>query len=314
MAKYTKKFPQSSIGYQRAMTKAKEKKDGVEHPDDNILTATTSTRLDTDYAAFEAAKNAIDAKSGIYHNAVADARPQRILLRESIVSFYERMNTLIKKGKISAADRAYYGLSITNRQMPLMNTDDLLLAAAAKVLSGDILRRAAGGIAMDDPTIAEFTIVYNIAKPFITAISNALTALNNAKADLEKQTPEIKDLIKHVWDDVVGHYSLSTPAARRQQARLWGVRYQSVGIASTITGVCKDSVTGALLFNVQLHLVGVGRKVLSDAEGRFVINTSLFEDLTILAKLIGYEDFTLDFFKEDGVTIAVSIVMVKKIV
>ena len=314
MAKFTKKFPQSSIGYQKAMTKAKQKKDGVAVPADNILSATTSTRLDTDYAAFEAAKNAIDAKSGVYHNAVADARPQRLLLKLNITNFYERMNVLIKRGLISAADRAYYGLSITNKQMPLMSTDDLLLAAAAKVLSGDILRRADGGIAMDEPTIAEFTVVYNTAKPFIMAISNALTALNTAKANLEKQTPEIKDLIKHVWDDVVGHYSLSTPAIRRQQARLWGVRYQSVGIASTVTGICTDSVTHAPLFNVQLHLVGVGRKVQSDAEGRFVINTSLFEDLTILAHLLGYEDFTLDFFKEDGVTIAVSIIMVKKIV
>ncbi len=314
MAKYTKKFPQSSIGYQQAMTKAKEKKDGVAAPADNILTAATSTRLDIDYAAFEAAKNLIDAKNGIYHNAVADARPQRILLKDSITSYYDRMNTFIKRGTISAADRVYYGLSITNKQMPLMSSDDLLLAAAARVLSGDILRRAAGGIAIDEPTIAEFTIVYNIAKPLIKAISNSLTALNNAKADLEKQTPEIKDLIKHVWDDVVGHYSLSTPAARRQQARLWGVRYQSVGTASTVTGICTDSVTGLPLFNVQLHLVGVGRKVQSDAEGRFVINTSLFEDLTILAKLIGYDDFTLEFFKEDGVTIAVAVVMVKKIV
>jgi hypothetical protein len=58
--------------------------------------------------------------------------------------------------------------------------------------------------------------------------------------------------------------------------------------------------------------VGVGRNVQSDAEGNFILNTSLFEDLTILAKLIGYEDFTLDFFKEDGVTIAVNVVMVRK--
>ncbi len=314
MSTFTRDLPQSSIGFQKALTKAKEKKDGVEHPADNILSATTSTRLDTDYEAFEAAKLIIASKEGLYHKAIELARPQRKLLKLFVTDYFNRMNYFIGKDLMFASDRAYYGLDITNLRLPIMNTDDLLLAIAKKVFSGDILRRAEGGIAMDEPTIAEFADVYNTAKTIIRAISNALTNLNTAKGNLEKQTPEIKDLITHIWDEVEAHYSMSAPVARRQQARLWGVRYKSVGVASTITGVCKDSVTGGLLFNVQIHLVGVGRNVQSDAEGNFILNTSLFEDLTILAKLIGYEDFTLDFFKENGVIIAVSIVMVKKIV
>ena len=312
MAKFFRKLPQTSIGFQKAMTKAKEKKDGVEKPADNILSDATSTRLDTDYEAFEAFKLIIATKEGLYHKAIELARPQRKLLKLFVTDYFNRMNYFIGKGIMFASDRAYYGQDITNLRLPIMNTDDLLLAIAAKVLSGDILRRTEGGIAMDEPTIAAFTVVYNVAKPIIRAISNASTALNTAKENLEKQTPEIKDLITHIWDEVEAHYSMSTAVTKRQQARLWGVRYQSLGIASTITGICTDSVTSAPLFNVQLHLVGVGRRVLSDAEGRFVMNTSLFEDLTILAKLLGYDDCTLDFFKEDGVTIAVSIVMVKK--
>jgi hypothetical protein len=60
--------------------------------------------------------------------------------------------------------------------------------------------------------------------------------------------------------------------------------------------------------------VGVGHRIMSDAEGNYMFNTILFEDLTINAKLAGYDDFTIDFVKEDGVPLVVNVVMVKKIV
>ncbi len=142
MAKFTRIIPKSSIGFQKAMTKAKEKKDGVALPADKILSATTSTRLDNDYAAFEALKLIIATKEGLYHRAIALARPQRKLLKHFVTDYFNRMNYIIGKGIMFASDRAFYGLDITNLRLPIMNTDDLLLAIAAKILSGDILRRA----------------------------------------------------------------------------------------------------------------------------------------------------------------------------
>ena len=307
-----KNVPDSIVSRQKAMTVAKRKKDAA--PADNILSEATSDRLDIDEAAYAAGRAAVATARGAYHIKVVEAKPQRVLLFTEITNFYDRLNYLIKTGKIPAAARAYYELDITNRKMPKMNTDEDLLAAAAMVLSGDILRRAAGGIAMTEPTIAEFTAIYDVAKPIIIAVSTAHTAINTAVENLEKQIPEINDLIKHVWTEVETHYSKSTAKARRVQCKLWGVRYVSKGVASEISGVCSDSITNLALFNVQLYLVGVGHRIMSDAEGKYLFNTILFEDLTINAKLAGYDDFTIDFVKEDGVPLVVNVVMVKKIV
>lgn len=86
------------------------------------------------------------------------------------------------------------------------------------------------------------------------------------------------------------------------------------GVPSVISGICTDSITNLALFNVQLYLVGVGRKVMSDATGNYSINTSLYDVLEITAKLTGYDTKTITFTKEDGVPLVLNVAMVKTIV
>ena len=277
-------------------------------PADNILSDTTSTRLDDDFAAYTAGIAAIATARGFYSTAVQNARAKRLILKNNIIGFYETLNSCIKRGTMLAAVRAYFQLPITNRKMPKLNTDIEILAAAALVLSGNILRVAAGGVAMSSPSIAEFTAIYNTCKPFLVAISNAHTAVNTAVENLDLQTPEIKDLITHVWDEVEAFYSMSTPTARRAQCRLWGVRYMSVGISSFITGNVKDAL-GVVLADVKVRIVGSNLSVLTDALGNFSLNTTLYGDLELEAILAEYETTITDFSKEDGITTAVDVVM-----
>ena len=302
-------LPNSVIGRQKAMTKAKTKKDGVAVPADNILSAATSARLDIDLAAFDAGIEAILVAEEAYHTAVLLARPQRILLKSNILSFFKTLNNNIDKlHTIPATARGFYGLPITKGSMPDINTDDKLLAMAAKVLSGDLLRINGGGIAMSAPTIAQFTIVFNTAKPVILAISNAETAKATATRNLQLQTPEIKDLITHIWNEVEDYYSLSTPSNRRTQARLWGVRYISTGVPSVVTGTCKDAL-GVALAGVKIRIMGSSHSTLSDDLGNFSLNTSLYGDLELLATLKNYVKNTIDFSKEDGIAEVVDVVM-----
>jgi len=302
--------PQSIIGRQKAMTKAKTKKDGVPVPADNILSEVTSERLDNDLAAFNTGIAAIESAKQTYHNCVLLARPQRILLKKNILSFFKTFNNCIDSlGTIPNTARGFYGLPITKGDMPDINTDDKLLAMGAKVISGDLLRIAAGGIPMSAPTIAQFTIVFDAAKPVILAISNAKTAEATAIRNLQLQEPEVKDLITHIWDEVEAYYSLSTPSNRRTQARLWGVRYISTGVPSVITGNCATAL-GVGVAGVKIRIVGSSHFVLTDALGNFTLNTSLYGDLELLATLKNYEKNTIDFSKDDGVAEVVNVVMV----
>ena len=309
----TRRLPQSITATIKALNTAKAKKDGAVIPADNILSDATSARLDTDIAAYNAGKASIVAAWQVFHKAVELAKPQRKLLRKYIKSFYASVNNCIDLNTILASARAFYGLEISNKKMPNMRTDATLLAAAALLLTGDAARIADGGIAIASPTIAEITTIINDATPIIRAVSNAKTVVTTAISKLKKQNAEIKDLIKHIWNEIEAYYSLDDASSIRVQGRLWGMQFISIGVPSLISGLCTDRISGALLSDVQLYLVGVGKRAQSDADGSYIINTSLYDTLTLNAKLAGYDDFTLDFIKEDGVPLVVNVVMVKKI-
>ena len=305
-------IPQSITGRKIALAKAKSTKDGVAVPTDNILSKVTSDRLDEGFTNYNAGINAVKSAKEVYHTAVGLAKPQRIKLKKNTLSYFKTLNTCIELGTIPDTARVYYDLDITNGKMPNVNTDDKLLAVAAIVLSGDIARKTAGGIAMANPTILEFTTVYNAAKPVLVALNNARIAVFTAVGNLADQTVEIKDLITHIWDEVEAFYSLKNPPNRRAICRVWGVRYRSTGISSIVTGTCKDEL-GVGLKGVKVRIVGSSHFVYTDAEGNFSLNTSLYGDLEIMATLAKYEKNTTDFSKEDGVAIAVHVVMILSI-
>ena len=303
-------IPQSISGRLAAMSAAKTKKDSIVLPAVNILSDATSERLDKDLDDYKKSRDHIIAAKATHHAAVALAKPQRIKLKKFVKSFYNSLNNEILIGEIPAEARAYYGLNITNKRMPAMGTDANLLSAAESVLSGDILRRAAGGIAIASPTIAAFSLVLSTAEPIILAVSNAQTSINEAVHALALQTTEIKDLITHLWDEVEAHYSLNSPSNRRAECRLWGVKYRSTGVLSVVTGTCKDEA-GVLLAGIKVRIIGANTSTLSDAIGHFSLNTSLYGDLELEATHLNYEQNIIEFTKEDGVAVVVAVVMTK---
>ena len=307
-----REIPQSITGRQIALAKAKSTKDGAVIPADNILSQATSDRLDEGFNNYTAGINAIKSAKVVYHTAVGLAKPQRVKLKKNVLSFFKTLNTCIGLGTIPDTARVYYGLEITNTKMPIINTDDKLLAVAAVILSGDLVRKAAGGIAMSNPTILEYTTVYNAAKPFLVALINARIAVFKAIGNLADQTVEIKDLITHIWDEVEAFYSLKNAPNRRAICRIWGVRYRSTGIPSVVTGTCKTAL-GEALKGVKIRIMGSSHFILTDGEGKFSLNTSLYGDLELLSTLVKYEKNTTDFTKEDGVAIAINVVMIPAI-
>ena len=184
---------------------------------------------------------------------------------------------------------------------------------AAKIVLGDFNRRAKGGIALNMPTIEEFTDIYNTAQPIIMAISNTSTKLITAQTTLSKLEEEVDDVIVHIWDEVEAEYSIGTAPSRRTLCRQWGAKFITKGVESVVSGVCAEKTSNKPLPKVKIHIIGSGHKMVSDADSKFSVNTSLHRDLELVATLSGYEDQTIDFFKEDGVPKMVNVVMVLKV-
>lgn len=306
----TRKLPDSDIARKKALNKALDKMESLD-PADNLLSPETSARLIIAAAKYNDGFKAITVTSSAYHLAVAIAKPQRILLRTYVRSYFASLKANIKIAKIPKSARAFYGLDVTNTRQPNIASDDTLLMIAEMVIKGDAFRIADGGIAMSVPTMAEFMDIYDVAKPIIHAISNTATAANLALSNLIKQEEDVDDLIVHIWNEVEAKYSKSKPTNRRVQCRLWGVRYISRGAESVVNGVCIDSITNLPLPNVKLYLAGVGKKSLSDADGKYNVNTTLYGDLELIATLPGYEQQTIDFNKENCVDEVMNVMMVK---
>ena len=303
----TRTFPQSIIGRKKALNKAVAKNNSLP-VGTVILSPADADRLNIDNTNYNLGVAAVISTNQLYHAAVELARPQRIALKASVNGYYTSLNNCIKLGTIPASARAFYGLPVNKAKMPSLNTDDKLLTQAAIVISGDLARKTGGGIAMSNPTIAQFTTVNNTANPVIFAINTAFSNYTTATTNLEEQTSEVKDIITHVWDDVEAYYSRIAAAARRTQGRLWGIGYRSTGIFSVVTGSCKSNL-GVPMAGVKVRILGSSTSILSDVFGKFSLNTSLYGDLEIEATHLNYEKNITDFTKEDGVAMVVDLVM-----
>ncbi len=305
-------FPQSIIGRQNAMNKAVTKYSNLP-VGIVIISAATADRLLFDSSEYNKGITEVLVNKQLYRLAIELAKPQRELLKSFVTSYYTTLNNCIDNlGTIPPSARAFYGLPTNKSKMPSINTDDKLLLQAANVLSGDVLRKAAGGIAMSSPTIAQYTPVYNTASPIIIAISNAKTNLTNATTSLRLKIAEIKDIITKVWDEVEAYYSMISKTERRDQGRLWGIRYTSIGILSVVTGTVKDEL-GVAVAGVKVRIVGAKISTFSDSLGHFSLNTSLFGDIELEATHLNYEKNIVEFTKEDGVAVVVSVVMIHAI-
>jgi hypothetical protein len=304
-------MPQSNIGRLLAMTRAQTRIDNLP-PAGNILSAATTTRLLNDLALYLAGDKAIIAAKQAQSVGVTNANTERAILGDNSKAYFKNLNSAIDLGKILRADRAFYKLVVGNDQSPSMNTTEKLMTVAANIISGDALMQAAGGIALSTPTIAQYAAILASATPIINALDNFKTILTTAKGNLNLQNKEVDDLIKHIWDEVQAYYSLLSPSAMRAIGRLWGLRWISTGVPSVVTGTCVDEL-GVAVAGAKIRLVGSSRSVLTDAMGNFSLNTSLYGDLELLATLKKYEKFSVEFSKDDGVAIAVAVVMVHSV-
>ena len=307
----SRRFPKTNIGRYESMLKTKAKKDSVSSAD-NILSAKTSSRLDNALNEYTKAQNAIIMATEAESTAMAAAIPQRKILSGMISHYVLSLNLHISMETIPRSARAFYGFDVNNDRTPAYNTDTKLIKMATDIINGDKERINGGGIKMTLPTIDEFTIVYDKAEPIIIALSNTKENLSKAKSELRNLNADTDDVLLHVSNEVETEYSSLEASTKRAVCRLWGVKYISVGKLSEVTGKCTDSISGLPLEDVEIKIVGSGKRVVTNVMGDFIDETSMYDDLELLATHPLYNIAEIAFAKENGVNVVVNVVMEKK--
>ncbi len=305
----SRKVPTSNIGRLKAGTTAKAKKDSLP-VGGNAMSVATAARLDLNLPAYKIVINAVIAAEQAQHAAGELANPHRTSLHNYVGLYIGNLEDSITMGTSLPSARAFFGLPINKKTIPLTNTDERLVFWGNKIITGDAARILAGGPVFTGPTIAQFNTVFADAETAIMLFSNAKTVLTDAQNAVNLKNPEMNTMIKRMWDEIETTYSEQSASAKRAACRQWGVRYLTLGLPAILTGTVTDSISGLPLAGVKLHLEGVGTKFLSDALGNFTINTNLYGDLTLIATLANYTTANIDLLMANGGTMVQDVSLV----
>lgn len=287
----TRKLPTTIVGYQKALDSADTKQDSLPVGTD-ILNPTTVTRLaamNTDYKnavqGVDNAQSALSDHTGIKTAAIDDCRM-------FTGDFIQVFNLGVKRGKYKAAHRAFFGLDVTSNALPDMRSEADVLFWAKKVVEGDPLRLAAGGLPMANPETTEVAAKWTLADSTFTAQGALAEALDNRRELLAALNPQADSLIRRVWDEVETFYSEEAPESMRANARHWGVVYITEGPAALLTGLVKGQ-DGNPINGATVMVAETGAKATTNAEGRYTVATTVIGACTLQATFPALPDALL---------------------
>ena len=304
-----RRLPQSNISRKYALCSAVDKNDTVDISE-SALTSATIIRLTKGKDAFTLALSAVHTAEAFHARKGEPLKENRRLLRKNIAAYFKGINNAISTNTIPEPARAFYGLDISNKRLPKTNTDSLLIYWADQIIKGDANRVSKGGIAMANPSIIEFTAIYNITYPLISEYSNATSDLIDAQTKVKNLLPEIDKLIRHTWNEIETFYSDLKASTKRSTSRNWGVLYISVGKPAIISGRCFNSETGEGLAKIKIHLSGVNKSVLTDSNGNYVLHTRLYGDMELIATQKEFVENCNSFMMDNGINTVINIAMI----
>ena len=274
------------------------------------ISSSTSDRLDIDTNTYNKGTQALTAAEQAARKANAFAEKQADLLRVNVGCFYSTFSNGVRLNLFSRQDKAYYNWNISVDKQPNVASNSNLMLVAEAIIVGDAKRVANGGIAMAFPTIKEFAAVYDSVKSAFDTAATCKIALNDAQKVVNDLNPIVDKTILKVWNEIEAFFSDLEDSAKRSVARTWGITYISTGSPAVVSGKILNSVTGAPVANVEVHIDGVNKKVKTDVNGAFTINTKLNGDLLLIAQLAGYNDYSLSFHLDDGGAMAFDVRLV----
>ncbi len=282
MAYITRYIPDSNPKRLEVLTKAKDKKDGLP-PAGNILSATTTARLDVIQPQFAAALTLVAVRTGHSIDATASKNQDAAPLRQICSHFLQVFNLAVDRGVYPKATRAAFKLNTETGKLPEMTTDAELEQVAKDIAAGEAAIVAEGGPAMVNPSAAEVLAKYTPFKASLTEHSNLSQELDEAQEAVDALVPEADKVIKKIYDEAETHYNEEEPASMRADCEWWGVIYISIGNEKQLTVVLKNNAGAQTpIAGYAIKLVEANGKILvTPANGTVVFTTKVVGNATL---------------------------------
>lgn len=149
------------------------------------------------------------------------AKNARIYLSHFIQVLY----MCVIRSEIKSEQLALYGLENHNLIVPELTSNELLLIWGKKVLQGEELRTAKGGVPIFNPSLAKVKVIFSIfeeeyAKQTVRH-QNTLRALKEVEALRE----DVDRVICNIWNQVEKYNEKNTLEDRLRKNREYGIVY-----------------------------------------------------------------------------------------
>lgn len=230
------KRPRTDMERLMAMTSAKQ---GHTNLPAGPLSADTIARLDALLPQMELEMQQRGNALAVQAGGTLAVKPERTRMRRLVLHFLRVFNMAVKREVFPPANRILYGLSEQNPKAPALFTDAEIAFYAEKIVSGEAIRVAGGGIPMAMPSAAEVGQQLVVFKQLRMQLSQRKDIYDKEQADVEHLRKEVDTLLLDIWDEVLFFYRKLTPPSKRRKARLYGVRY----VPSSITEVPDENLT-----------------------------------------------------------------------
>ncbi|MFN0275917.1 MAG: hypothetical protein ACKVPJ_09245 [Chitinophagales bacterium] len=184
MSTISRSLPRTKFGRLTALSAARTKKNNP-GANGNFLTQLTTDRLDNIQGNYAVAYTELaTAAANLYtHTPGKTSAVDDVKMFAS--HFIQVFNLGVARGKYPAGHRAFYNLDVNSNAVPVMGTEEEIMQVAKDIVDGNLLRLAAGGAAMENPTAVEVGTKRNAAENLRIAQSNLKDALDAKQEALD---------------------------------------------------------------------------------------------------------------------------------
>ena len=143
-----------------------------------------------------------------------------------ISHFIQVLNLAVIRSEVRIAHKEYYGLDVSNNNVPDLATESALAEWGRKVVDGENKRISQGGIPIYNPTIAKVRVHYDIFMDSYEKQKNLQSLTARSLEALASMRAEADGLILDIWNQIEKRFEEVTPNEKRLDlCRDYGIIY-----------------------------------------------------------------------------------------
>lgn len=139
--------------------------------------------------------------------------------------FVQVLYLCIIRTEIKEEHLALYGLEAANMQVPDMSSNELVLEWGEKIIQGENLRIAKGGVPIYNPSISKVNVMFSIFKDSFQTQKIHQKSTTRLLNDVALLRDEVDQIIFKIWEEVEKHTVDFPIEERLEMNRDYGVVY-----------------------------------------------------------------------------------------